>query len=77
MGLMSLLLYISSTNAEHLFALLVVLRVREFIQPLLPFINLIRLFLGRGVVLFLSLIDNPMMLWLPHWRNIVLYLGIH
>ena len=76
MGLMSLLLHLSSANVKHLLALLDMLRVREFIQSLLPLIDLIRLLLRRRVIFFLSFVNDLMLLWLPHWRNIALYLRI-
>ena len=76
MDLMDLLLHVSSANVKHLFTLLDMLRVCEFIQSLLPLIDLIRLLFRRRVVFFLSFVNNLMLLRLPHWRNIALYLRI-
>lgn len=74
---MHLLLNISAADVKDLLLLLDVLGICEFIQPLLPFIDLIGLFFGRRVIFFLSLIYDWMLLLLSHWRNIVLYLGIN
>jgi hypothetical protein len=73
---MGLLLHIPTANIECLFALLDMLRVGEFIQPLLPFVDLVLLFLGRRIIFLLSLIDSLVLLGLPQWRDVALYLRV-
>jgi hypothetical protein len=73
---MGLLLHIPTANIECLFALLDMLRVGEFIQPLLPFVDLVLLLLGRRILFLLSLIDSLVLLGLPQWRDVALYLRV-